>query len=254
MKKYLFVAAVLLCGTSVFTSCSKDDEPEPEPQVQTKTLDFEGAYFSALIDNPQYGGKKLYGDQTGTTPVTYTWTDANNTFLTSNLTAAYGGYYGYSEGGIAISNYIDGDIINHATFNYQLSVPSSNGSNNFAVSYDKSIMIFSDRQPRVIQSMMVSPTTYELGVITYGDETAASLAKGGNLTITIEGMNNAVSTGKVTVDMASNGTFLTKWTKVDLKKLGKVTSLIFTMDGSDKNDYGCKSPKYFAFDDVVVEM
>ena len=42
--------------------------------------------------------------------------------------------------------------------------------------------------------------------------------------------------------------------KIDLSKLGEVTKLGFTMDGSDQSSYGVKHPKYFAFDNVVVKF
>lgn len=239
MKKFLFMAAALLMGASVFTSCSKDDEKD-----LYVTVDFEGASFDALIDNPQFKGSMLYGDGS------YSWTDAT-TSLTSKLTNAWGDgqFWG---GGIAISNYIDADIKNHATSEYQLSIPASNGSKNFAVAYCNASMSFADGQARVIKSMMVSPTTYELGVITYGDGYAASLAESGELTLIITGYNGETETGKVTVDMAKAGVLLTTWKIVDLSSLGKVTSVAYSMDGTDKSSYGIKAPAYFAFDNVTI--
>lgn len=253
MKKYLYFAAALVMGMSVFTSCSKD-ENEPEKEIITKTLDFEGTSFTALIDK-QNNGPLLYGDG-GESPVKYSWSDAGNTNLTSSLTVTdWGnGYYGFAEGGIAISNYIDTNILDHATPDYQLSVPKSNGSKNFAVSYDKSTMLFSDRKARKIRSIDVSPTTYELGVITFGNDYASPIGSG-NLTIIVTGYNGSTKTGSVNIDLARKGEILKEWNTVDLSKLGMVTSIVFTMDGSDKNKDGyLNSPAYFAFDNVVVEM
>ncbi|MBR1520027.1 MAG: DUF4465 domain-containing protein [Bacteroidaceae bacterium] len=217
-----------------------------------RTLDFEAESWAALIDAPQYGGTLLYGDG-GTTPVNYSWSDVES-LLSSSLTAAWGGYYGYSEGGVAISNYIDADIQNHATYQYQLAVPASNGSENFAVVYAPASISFSDGEARVIKSMDVSPTTYQLGVTTYGDGYAASLAESGYLAVTIVGKNGDTETGTLTFDLARNGSILTGWDKIDLSSLGEVTSLTFDVDGSDRSDYGVKHPKYFAFDNVVVKF
>lgn len=262
MKKYLFLAAALLAGSTLFTSCSEDDDDN----VNIKVLTFEGDAFTSLIDNPQYGGILLYGngekDEDGNTKeFDYSWTDTDNTLLSSSLTKAWGGLYGYSEGGVAISNYIDEKIKEDDDYLHQLAVPVANGSSNFAVVYCDASIAFSDSVARVIRGMQVAPTTYELGVITYGNDWgASSLAEEGELTVDIEGLNGKASTGHVKVDMAKDGKLLTTWTNVDLTSLGKVTELKFTMTGTDYSDKTKKdpsailSPKYFAFDNVVVEF
>lgn len=246
MKKIFYSFAVLAMSMAVFTSCSDDDE-------NLKTANFEGNQWAAKIDNPQYGGELLYGDG-GTTPVSYSWTDATSQ-LTSSLTAAWGGNYGFAEGGVAISNYIDADIENHATYQNQLAVPVSNGSANFAVVYCDASVSFADGVARVIKSMDVSPTTYQLGVTKNGDGYAKALTeKGDYLTVTITGYKSNTQTGTVTFDLAKDGEILTSWKNINLSSLGAVTKLAFTMDGSDKSDYGVKHPKYFAFDNVEVEF
>ena len=247
MKKIFLSFAVLAMSMAMFTSCSDDDDEN------VKILGFEGDQWAALIDEPQYGGELLYGDG-GTTPVSYSWTDATSK-LTSSLTAAWGGNYGYSEGGVAISNYIDDNLEEHATYNYQLAVPKSNGSANFAVVYCDAFISFTDGVARVIKSMDVSPTTYQLGCTKNGDGYAKALTeKGDFLTVTITGYKGDKDTGTVTFDMARDGEILESWKKIDLSKLGEVTKLGFTMDGSDQSSYGVKHPKYFAFDNVVVKF
>ena len=248
MKKIFLSFAVLAMSMAMFTSCSDDDNEN------VKRLDFEGSKWATLIDNPQYGGTLLYGDG-GTTPVSYSWSDENSK-LTSSLTASWGGLYGFAEGGVAISNYIDANLDEHATYSYQLAVPKSNGSKNFAVVYCDASVSFSDGVARVIKSMDVSPTTYQLGVTKNGDTSGskALTEKGDFLALTITGYKGEVATGTVTVDMAKDGTFLETWKTVDLSKLGEVNKLGFTMDGSDKSAYGVKQPKYFAFDNVMVKF
>ena len=239
MKKYLLTLAVLGMSMMVFTACN-DEEKE-----NLATLTFEGEKWNALIDNPQYNGTLLYGEKA----TSYKWSD-EQTGLNGGLTLAWGGQYGFSEGGVAISNYIDADLANHANYNYQLAVPASNGSKNFAIVYCDAKISFAEGVKHVVRSMVIGPTTYELGVVTNGDGYAASLKDGGNLTITITADNGKT----LDVDMARNGKIMTTWTKVDLSSLGAVNSLTFTMDGSDRSDYGVKHPKYFAFDNVIVEL
>ena len=236
MKKFFYLALALCMGFAM-TSCDDDEN--------TIVVDFEGDQWVALIDNPQYNGPLLYGEGKDS----YDWSDSQ-TGLSGGLTRAWGGTYGYSEGGTAISNYIDADIENHANYQNQLAVPVSNGSKNFAVVYCDATIKFPGSTRRQINSIDIAPTTYLLGCEVYGDGYAASLAEKGNMTLTITADNGMI----VEVDMARDGNILKTWKRVSLRHLGPVNSLSFTMDGSDKSDWGVKHPKYFAFDNVVVNM
>ena len=238
MKKFFYLA-IALCMGFAMTSCDDDDE------IRTATLSFEGDEWTALVDNPQYNGPLLYGEGKDS----YDWTDSK-TGLSGGLTRAWGGSYGYSEGGVAVSNYIDSDIENHATYEHQLAVPKSNGSKNFAVVYCGAAIKFPEGVKRVVRSMDICPTTYVLGTEVYGDGYAASLAESGNLTLTLTADNGKT----MDIDLARDGNILKTWKRFDLSGLGEVNSISFTMDGSDKSDWGVKHPKYFAFDNVVVEM
>lgn len=209
------------------------------------TVDFEGDYWSKLIDSKQNNGPLLYGENSAD----YAWVD-EGTKLSGGMTLAWGGQFGFAEGGTAISNYIDADIENHATYDYQLSVPAGNGSKNFAVVYCNATIKFPQGVTHVIKSMQIGPTTYELGVVKYGNDYAASLAQEGNFTLTITADNGKT----MEVDMARDGVILETWKEVNLTSLGEVNSLTFTMDGSDKSEYGVNHPQYFAFDNVVVKF
>lgn len=238
MKKFLYLA-VALCAGFAMTSCESDEE-------NMTILTFEGDQWTALVDNPQYNGPLLYGEGKDT----YDWSD-HITGLQGGLTRAWGGTYGYSEGGIAVSNYVCDSLEKHANYNYQLEVPVSNGSQNFAVVYCDATLHFAKGVKRMIRSMDVCPTTYLLGVETYGDGYAKALTEAGdNMVLTITADNGA----KMDVDFARDGNILKTWKRIDLSSLGKVNSLTFTMDGSDKSNWGVKHPKYFAFDNVKVVM
>lgn len=240
MKKYLLTFAVLAMGMTMFTACDDDDDDK-----YTAMLNFEYGFDNLIPEGQAYGTNLIYGEEA----MTYGWSD-ETTGLSSTLTKAWGGQYGFAEGGIAISNYVDADIQNHATAEYQLSVPVSNGSKNFAVVYCDAKIQFPEGVKRTIYSMEICPTTYVLGVVKNGDGYAVSLAESGNLTITA-----TADTGKtLDIDLARDGKIMTTWTRVDFSSLGEVNSVTFTMDGSDKSDYGVKHPKYFAFDNVAVSL
>jgi len=237
MKKFFYLALALCMGFAL-TSCSDDDD-------DVATLTFEGEKWTSLVDSPQYGGQLLYGEGKDT----YDWRD-EATGLNGGLTRAWGGGYGYSEGGVAISNYVCDSLQAHSTYTYQLEVPVSNGSKNFAVVYCDASLSFDEGVSRVIRSMDICPTTYLLGVETYGDGYAASLAESGNMTLTITADNGKT----MDVDFARDGNILKTWKRIDLTSLGAVNKITFTMDGSDRSDWGVKHPKYFALDNVKVEL
>lgn len=224
-------------------------------------VDFEGGYWSKLIDSKQYNGSLLYGDKAKE----YSWTD-ETTQLSGGLTLAWDGKYGFAEGGTAISNYIDSNIEEHATYEYQLAVPETNGSQNFAVVYCDAYIHFPDGQKHIIKSMDISPTTYQLGVSKFGNESASALTESGSyLTLVVsayemlpdeQGVLVATTVGQpLTIDLAKDGQFMETWTKTDFSALGEVYGLKFTMTGSDVSEWGgINTPAYFAFDNVVVKF
>ena len=237
MKAIRF-AAFLLCVGSAFimSSCDEDDE-------NIVTVTFEGDMWNQLIDDPQNNGPMLYGDGT------YNWTDPTTT-LSSKLTNSYGDgmFWG---GGAAISKYVDDNLTEHATADYQLSVPVSNGSQNFVVVYAPATISFKDGQAHQIKSMDICPTTYLLGVEQNGNDYAKALTESGDyLTITVttdKGMS-------MNIDLARDGNILSNWKEVNLAGLGKVKSLTFNMTGNDEAYGYLNTPAYFAFDNVVVAL
>ena len=249
MKQQKFLA--FLCIASLaFSGCNEESGMEINPESKTTVLDFESEMWNRHIDNPQYNGPLLYGENAKN----YGWQDPT-TKLSGGMTNAWGGLYGFAEGGTAISNYIDEKTDEARGYDVQLSVPRSNGSKNFAIVFCNAGIEFSDGKAREIKSMDISPTTYTLSVIKNGDGYAKALTqKGDFLTIIISGLNGKEQTGKIVVTLGQDGNFQEKWFSVDLSRLGKVTRLEFTMESNDSSEYGIKTPAYFAFDNVTIEQ
>lgn len=248
---------------------------------EVRTLTFEDAdycgpenttnYWSARIDEPQYGGPILYG--TGCT-----WNDEQNTFLSGSVLPydpeTWSG--GFSGGGIAISNYGDWLMINVdytqqlTCYNYDLGDGTSrekagnNGSDNFAVVYDAgawganpAALTFSDQEPRVIESLYVVNTLYTEYVLFYGNDYCAPLADNGFFKVTATGYFGETPTGTSEFYLANkNRQFVSKWTKWDLSELGYVDKVVFSISGSEElyGDWGINAPTYFAIDDIAVRV
>lgn len=250
MKRTTFMALLLMAGFT-FTACDEDDDFNPGiEEEQTVTVDFEGSYFSALVDTPQYGGPMLYGELSNN----YRWTDPT-TQLTGGMTNKWGGMYGFSEGGVAISNYVDEKIDSLHSYTDQLAVPVSNGSHNFAVVYDEATIFFADEVAREVKSIDFVGTTYMLSVAKLGDGfSARALTRSDDyFNVLIEGFDGEESKGTVKVTVCVAGGFMSKWYTCNLSSLGKVTSLKFTMEGSDTGVYGLNTPAYVAIDNVVIK-
>ena len=291
MKKRIFslllalVMAVSLLPVSAFAA---DD-------YELRVLTFEDADYkggtnfangndwSSLIDDPQYGGKLLYGSGgagVDSADEAYQWTDTNNTWLHNILSEGYGSWC-YWSGGHAISNYNTGDIEDYGGFKAQLTVYKKgvsglsrtggghNGSNNFAVHYgyaDNSgyglsadalpALTFADGPERVIDDMYVTNTTYALNCYIDGNGLTAKIGPDDWVKLVATGYDTkGAKTGETDIYLCNGpDNIIMDWTKWDLSSLGKVSKVTFNVTGSSDNGYGFSQPAYFAYDDVAVRF
>lgn len=237
--KAVRLSVCMLCAGMLVASCN-----ESEKEMRA-ILDFEGTYWDALIDDVQYGGALLYGE----TASGYRWID-EHTQLSGGMTNAWGGMYGFSEGGIAISNYVSDDFENHKDFNHQLEAPSTIGGKNFAMVYCDAELTFMDGKAHVIESMQICPSTYLIGIALYGNEFCKTLGTDDFLTLHIQADNGVA----MQVDLLPEGKIQDTWKKVDLSGLGAVKSIRFSMTGSDSTAYGMNTPAYVAVDNIEIVL
>lgn len=259
-----------------------NEEAQASKDYDLKIVDFEGDYWNALIDDPQYGGKLLYGEGGFGMETPYTWTDANtglsHAFPKSN--GAFGGTYCYWSYGEAISNYVSGEIQTYGNYKYQLTVYKEgvtgiqrtggghNGSDNFAMHYgyaDTSGYGLGEANlPRltftngahVIDHMYVKLTPYLLQCIVSGNDLTAAMGDNDILYLRAIGYdadNKKVSEVKMSVCEGKN-LIVKDWTKWDLSGLGAVSSVALEINGSSDNGHGFSQPAYFAYDDVAVRV
>ena len=94
MNHILKISLAAAAAVVLAASCQKDNNPIDNPEENTAVLTFEGEYWDALIDDPQYGGPLLYGkyDEANFTYLgkDYAWYDQGNTELASELCDSYG--------------------------------------------------------------------------------------------------------------------------------------------------------------------
>ena len=239
--------------------------------------------WSTLIDDPQYGGLLLYGEEgygIYNKEDNYRWNDENNTFLASEMCAAYGSY-AYWSGGHAVSNYVSGEASKYGDYNHQLTVYKKdvegikrtggghNGSNNFAVHYGykdgspynmtESLpsFYFSDNVARVVDHMYVNNMCYAINCYTDDNGLSAKIGPDDWVKLVATGYDKDGNKVEKQAEIyLCNGpdNIVTDWTKWDLSVLGEVTKIEFNITGSSDNGYGFSQPAYFAYDDVAVRF
>lgn len=227
------------------------------------------AYWTSLVDDPQYGGPILYGSGCS-------WADENNTFLGGSVLAydatTWSG--GLSGGGIALSNYGNG-MLAGADHTRQLEVYvrgldgagrsacGAGGSDNFAIVYDggqwgsnPAALVMADKTARQIESLQITNTAYVLNALMNGNDYSAPMASDGYFKVTATGYLNDEVTGAQEFYLAHGGVFTTGWTSWNLSELGTVDKVVFSVSGSPDlyGDYGFNAPAYFAIDDVAVRV
>lgn len=243
-------------------------------EYELRVLTFEGEYWSALIDNPQYGGPLLYGE-TGMGPADYMWYDEGNTFLKHVMPENYGTtcYWG---GGHAVSNYVETDLAN-GDYLHQLAVYCKDpvtgfgghgGSENFCVHFgykdgssfnmteNLPAIEFGDGVARVVDHLYIMWNTYLANCVSNGNGLTAPLAPDGYVKVIAIGYD--AEGVKIEQEpeyflAGSNGN-IQEWTKWDLSSLGKVSKIEFNVAGDSDNGYGFSQPAYFCYDDVAVRF
>ncbi len=272
MKKTFRFFSAAAAATLLFAACSKD------LVEKTVTIDFEGAEYSALIDNPQYGGSLLYGEmdpETYSYNVNYTWVDAASQLGFDGFPSSWGSVC-FSSGGEVISNYVVADYAD-AGYLRQLEVPAAAASGkNFAVHYGYAdpaaegaafpALIFKDRQSHMVKSFDVCPTSYLVNSAVNGDGFFGPLAASSKISVKVYGLDiNGKATGAPfefdlilgsDVEAIKSGAKSIAWETVPLYVLGNVYGLAFQVCGTDDcyGDYGFNAPAYFAYDNIVIKV
>ncbi len=221
--------------------------------------------WSSLIDTSEYGGPLLYGE--GMSGSGYEWYDENNTYLKSAIIE--GGPFW--NGGHVISNYASTDVKSTNTYEHQLTVygeagkGGNNGSANFCVhngyvdaSSYKTVLPsieFGDGVARVIDHMYINSTNYLYDVYLNGNGFSVAATADSWFKVIATGYDaDGNETGTLEYKLADGLTCIQKWTKWELKTLGKVVKVTFNLAGTDSGDYGLNTPAYFAYDDVAVQF
>ena len=256
MKKIL---SVLVLAIAV-VSCTPDNGGNNDTLNRT-VLTFEGDYWDALIDVPQYGGELLYS----ATP--YFWYDeATDLYSIVNelwYTAAYW------NGGLAVSNYYTTDYSTATTFMEQLTVftEGAHSGNNCIVHNGykcdmmgdaRSVLQFKSSEA-IIESMWVAHTAFSYSSSVQGNDMAAPLTEEQSIWIvatgyTIDAEGKEIEGSSLTFSLYEGGkASFSGWKKWELAPLGKVSKVKFDVQWNGEGGADMfMHPAYFAIDDITV--
>ena len=256
----------------------EDDDLIALPLTGSLTTGDEPLKWSDLIDDQQYGGTLLYGEDGMGGNCTYTFIDQF-----SGLMSGFQGEFtgadlswgnAYWSGGLVLSNYYNSEI-EDGGYNTQLEVYSesgnggANGSSNFLMSYGYNDVVQTavsyDSRPYIgnmygdftIESLYVNNSTYLLHSVGFGDQFNTAADENTQVMFVLEGYRDAEeeeSAGSVVFYLVKDGVPVTTWSKVDCSALGKCDHYRINITASEDQSgpNGLNVPAYVAIDDIVI--
>lgn len=177
----------------------------------------------------------------------------------------YSGSFAFHSGGMPEMNYWFGyalsseksDTFRDLSHQFRSAAAGGFRSENFAVAYPQglSVEVTSNPDGDTIPGFYITNSAYAYSSMTEGDGYSHKFAKGDWFKVTAEALRASGETVRkdfYLADMRSDNPaehyILDSWEWFDLRSLGKVKSLTFTFDGSDKGKYGLNTPAYLCID------
>uniref|UniRef100_UPI00405664DE DUF4465 domain-containing protein n=1 Tax=Alistipes sp. TaxID=1872444 RepID=UPI00405664DE len=250
--KLLYTIVATVTALSVL-ACA----PENSGHTMERYLcNFEGSYWNALVDNPQYMGTLLCSE----TP--YSWHDTASDLASDSQNNEYDGVY-YWGNGAAVSNYFTLDYMSASNYEKQLTVyadKAHSGKNcivctgYYSGSGDYRPSIYFKSKRSFIESMWIANTSYTHAEVIEGCGFAGQpLGKKQSIWIEAEGYVNdseeAVAKAIFYLYKSGEPAF-EGWKKWYLTSMCEVDRVKFNVkwDGVGDNPY----PAYFAIDDITI--
>ena len=245
MKKVLSFALMALAMGFVFTSCDKE-ENGGEEAAKSFTL----SYSLSKADS-------VYLSTDSTTKVGYYY-KADITVDPFVLVHGWGAW-GFG-GGFTYSSCTNDTTAS----NSNLSAITKKGvkGNTYFISYTGSEnyglpaeVSFKDGKAYQAKECYVTNSTSAYLAIKEGRDEYGSCkpwTENDKFTLIIKGFNGENETGTIEFLLADGLDVVNTWQQVDLSKLGKVTSIKFSLSSTDASQYGMNTPAYFCLDQLTV--
>lgn len=242
MNKLKNIFAVVVVVLAI-VSCAPENM---KYRMQRYPLDFEGAYWDALVDSHPNGNNLTNGS------IATSWHDVKSD-IAGEVTIPYDGYWG----GLALSNHCSKDLQNNGSPTDQLYayVDSAYSGNNFLICncFSGGVELDLGEEPAYIESIMVAHTTYSYAVTTQGNYMTENQPLDKNSSIWIEARGYINGSDEVqataTFYLYENGEpSFEGWKKWYMTSMCRANRVVFDIKWSSDKVY----PSYFAIDDIVV--
>jgi hypothetical protein len=204
------------------------------PWARAAVIDFEDLALSAESYWNGSDGSGAFTSGGATLSNTYnaewgSWDGFAYSNLTDTTTEGFAGQYSAVAGGGALN--ADTYVIGYCSA-FATSPPT---------------VTFSSAQ--TVTGAYVTNNTYAYYSMLKGDQFAKQFEEGDWFRLTITGKDASGDvTGTVDFNLATGTNILNTWEWVDLRSLGTVKSLEFSLSSSDTGEYGMNTPAYFAMD------
>ena len=233
---------VFIGGPVVTTSCSDDDD------TKTVVVSFENQKLNE--DGFWMGDENATGttDSWGGTTYNCSYIEQDMIFKTTYTKSDWGvSFMGF---GISNSAHKEFSLDNITVGQFYINNNAYSG-NQYAVVYGQNATLEVSKGAGVdIKGLYFINTLYVVSSIWYGDSYAKKFETGDFLKVTITA-DNGKSVDFYPVDFRKEKTIVVDWTWLDLSSLGRVKSLTFTFDGTDKGEFGVNTPLYVCIDDLT---
>lgn len=211
--------------------------------TKTDTADFENLTLSA---------NKFWNKTNGT--VVQTYTNGNIRLNSSYAISSYGDYWSR---GFAISNHtdvgLDSTVSGSSKIFTAVTGMGVDSSANYAIVQNKSYVVLTGvAAKKQVAGVYVTNSNYAYLSMKWGDAFSRKFNDSDYFLVKIKGMLNGVVTDSVSVFLANNGSILTTWQWVDLRPLGNVDSVNFTLLSSDVGQFGMNTPGFLAIDNFTT--
>lgn len=220
MKKVFFLVFFLVCLSSPWASAAVIDFEDLDPGVESywNGSDGSGAFTSigATFSN-------TYDAQWGS------WDGFSYSNLTDTTTEGFAGQYSAIAGGGALNT--DTYVIGYCSV-FATSPPT---------------VTFSSAQ--TVTGTYITNNNYAFYAMLKGDQFSKQFEESDWFTLTITGRDASGNvTGTVDFNLATGTDIVDTWEWVDLRNLGVVKSMEFSLSSSDTGEFGMNTPAYFAMD------
>lgn len=245
MKKYF---SLLLATAALLCSCNDSIEDNNTAPIRSDLENMQSVFPSGQDYWNGSDGSGLLQD--------------NNFIYTNSYNAEWGSWYGFA---LSRSTSTSFNAKNSITDQYNCCTLIPN-SKVFLVGYYSE---YNQGEPTIYATKSKTDKTrcpfnpirfdytnaaWTLNSITNGDDYAKKFDPSDYLYLIVTGYKDGKKTQSIKIALAENGLFVTNWNYADIRSLGLVDEIRFSMDSSDKGEWGLNTPTYFCLDNLEVVL